>query len=66
MKKKAKIEWSIKAILHPDVENEDLPKTQAWLAVISDKKNISKAVQWLGQTFPLPQVLPTLPKKLMI
>ena len=52
--KKAKVEWEIQAILHRDVEAGNVPLVQAWIAVISDKKNISKAVQWLGQTFPLP------------
>ena len=53
--KRPKIEWEIKAILHPDLETEELPLIQAWLAVIDNKKNISKAVLWLSQNFPLPQ-----------
>lgn len=61
--KKAKIEWDIKAVLHQDVEKEDLPLVQAWIAIISDKKNISKAVQWLSQTFPLPQPFSTFLKR---
>ena len=55
MAKRPKLEWEIKAILHPDLETEELPLVQAWMAVIDDKKNISKAVLWLSQNFPLPQ-----------
>ena len=53
--KRPKLEWEIKAILHPDLESEELPLVQAWMAVIDNKKNISKAVLWLSQNFPLPQ-----------
>ena len=53
--KRPKIEWEIKAILHPDLEAEELPLIQAWMAVIDNKKNISKAVQWLSKNYPLPQ-----------
>ena len=42
--KKAKIEWEIKAVLHEDVETEEIPLIRAWIAVIEDKKYISKVV----------------------
>jgi tRNA-specific adenosine deaminase 3 len=51
--KKAKVDWTIKAMLSKDIEADRPPLTTAWVASIRLRKDISKVVQFLSKVSPM-------------